>query len=96
MEACLTDGLSVTTRLVPWLDVNEKIQYAAKYLGGKTPVDWIIKSISMNLGEGTMSLSLSRYYPYYTYIVNNKYTFYQDNLFDKYFPELTATTADEQ
>ena len=95
-RARLTDGLSVTTRLVPWLDVNEKIQYAAKYLGGKTPVDWIIKSISMNLGEGTMSLSLSRYYPYYTYIVNNKYTFYQDNLFDKYFPELTATTADEQ
>lgn len=95
-RARLTDGLSVTTRLVPWLDVNEKIQYAAKYLGGKTPVDWIIKSISMNLGEGTMSLSMSRYYPYYTYIVNNKYTFYQDNLFDKYFPELTATTADEQ
>lgn len=95
-RARLTDGLSVTTRLVPWLDVNEKIQYAAKYLGGKTPVDWIIKSISMNLGEGTMSLSLSRYYPYYTYIVNNKYTFYQDNLFDKYFPKLTATTADEQ
>ena len=76
--------------------MNEKIQYAAKYLGGKTPVDWIIKSISMNLGEGTMSLSMSRYYPYYTYIVNNKDTFYQDNLFDKYFPELTATTADEQ
>lgn len=95
-RARLTDGLSVTIRLVPWLDVNEKIQYAAKYLGGKTPVDWIIKSISMNLGEGTMSLSMSRYYPYYTYIVNNKYTFYQDNLFDKYFPELTATTADEQ
>lgn len=38
-RARLTDGLSVTTRLVPWLDVNEKIQYAAKYLGGKTPVD---------------------------------------------------------
>ena len=95
-RARLTDGLSVTTRLVPWLDVNEKIQYAAKYLGGKTPVEWIIKSISMNLGEGTMSLSLSRYYPYYTYIVDNKYTFYQDNLFDKYFPELkTASEADE-
>lgn len=104
MEACqyelwkrarLTDGMTVTIRLVPWLDVNQKIQYAAKYLRSNTPVDWIIKNISMNLGEGTMSLTMSRYFPYYTDIVNNKYAFLHDNLMDIYFPELTtASTAD--
>ena len=92
----MTDGLSVTILLVPWLGVNEKIEYAAKYLGSKTPVEWIIKSFTINLGEGTMSLSLSRYYPYYPYIVgegdpdNAKHKFYMDNLMDRYFPNLTT------
>ena len=95
-RARLTDGLSVTILLVPWLGVNEKIEYAAKYLGSKTPVEWIIKSFTINLGEGTMSLSLSRYYPYYPYIVgegdpdNAKHKFYMDNLMDRYFPNLTT------
>ena len=95
-RARLTDGLSITILLVPWLDVNEKIEYAAKYLNSRTPVEWIIKSISINLGEGTMSLSLSRYYPYYPYIVgegnaqNSKHTYYMDSLMDRYFPSLTV------
>ncbi len=95
-RARLTDGFSITILLVPWLDVNEKIEYAAKYLNSRTPVEWIIKSISINLGEGTMSLSLSRYYPYYPYIVgegnaqNSKHTYYMDSLMDRYFPSLTA------
>ena len=95
-RARLTDGLSVTILFVPWLGVNEKIEYAAKYLGSKTPVEWIIKSFTINLGEGTMSLSLSRYYPYYPYIVgegdpdNAKHKFYMDNLMDRYFQNLTT------
>lgn len=97
-RARLTDGLSITTLLVPWLDVNEKIEYAAKYLNSKTPVEWIIKSINTNLGEGTMSLSLSRYFPYYPYIVgegnskNSKHTYYMDSLMEWYFPSLTTTS----
>lgn len=96
----LTDGLTVTTLLIPWLGVNEKLQYAAKYLGGKTPVDWITKSLSFNLGEGTMSITMSRYFPYYPYIVGHdndgsddetnksKYGLYQDWIMEKYFPDL--------
>lgn len=95
-KARLTDGLVVPILLVPWLDVNEKIQYAAKYLNSKTPVDWIIKSFSINLGEGTMSLTMSRYFPYYPYIVghgkdeDSKYDLYQDWMLDKYFPDLRS------
>lgn len=95
-KARLTDGLVVPILLVPWLDVNEKIQYAAKYLNSKTPVDWIIKSFSINLGEGTMSLTMSRYFPYYPYIVghgkdeDSKYNLYQDWMLDQYFPDLRS------
>lgn len=94
-KARLTDGLVVPILLVPWLDVNEKIQYAAKYLNSKTPVDWIIKSFSINLGEGTMSLTMSRYFPYYPYIVGHgkeesKYDIYQDWMLDQYFPDLRS------
>lgn len=94
-KARLTDGLVVPILLVPWLDVNEKIQYAAKYLNSKTPVDWIIKSFSINLGEGTMSLTMSRYFPYYPYIVghgdeDSKYDLYQDWMLDQYFPDLRS------
>lgn len=98
-KARLTDGLVVPILLVPWLDVNEKIQYAAKYLNSKTPVDWIIKSFSINLGEGTMSLTMSRYFPYYPYIVghgkdeDSKYNLYQDWMLDQYFPDLRSDVS---
>lgn len=97
-KARLTDGLVVPILLVPWLDVNEKIQYAAKYLNSKTPVDWIIKSFSINLGEGTMSLTMSRYFPYYPYIVGHngeesKYNLYQDWMLDEYFPDLRSDVS---
>lgn len=97
-RARLTDGLNVTTLLIPWLGVNEKIEYAAKYLNSNTPVEWIVKSFSINLGEGTMALTLSRYYPYYPFIVgegdpnNAKHTYYMDSLMDRYFSNLTTAS----
>lgn len=69
----LTDTVTVSTVLIPWLDVNQKVSYAAKYLNSKIPVEFLIKKIDMTLGEGTMTLTLSRYFPYYPYIVENKY-----------------------
>lgn len=69
----LTDSVSVTTVLIPWLDVNQKLSYAAKYLKTSIPVEFIVKKIDMTLGDGTMNITMSRYYPYYPYIVDNKY-----------------------
>lgn len=69
----LIDTISVTSILIPWLDVNEKISYAPKYLKTNTPVEYIVKKIDMQLGDGTMDITLSRYYPYYPYIVEDKY-----------------------
>lgn len=69
----LTDTVGVQTVLIPWLDVNQKLSYAAKYLNTKIPVEFMIKKIDMTLGEGTMNITMSRYYPYYPYIVGGKY-----------------------
>ena len=69
----LTDTVTVETVLIPWLDVNQKLSYAAKYLNTKVPVEFLIKKIDMTLGEGTMNITMSRYYPYYPYIVGGKY-----------------------
>lgn len=69
----LTDTVTLEMLLIPWLDVNQKIKYAARYLRSDVPVEQIIKQISYNLGEGTMSVTMSRYFPYYPYIVENKY-----------------------
>ena len=70
----LTDSVTVDCLLVPWLDVNQKISYIPQYIDTNgEPLDFIIKKISITLGEGTMTLTLSRYYPYYPYIVQDKY-----------------------
>lgn len=69
----LTDTVTAQTVLIPWLDVNQKLSYAPKYLNTNIPVEFMIKKIDMTLGEGTMNITMSRYYPYYPYIVGGKY-----------------------
>lgn len=70
----LTDSVSVQCLLVPWLDVNQKLAYVPRYVDDiDEPLEFLIKQINISLGEGTMDLTLSRYYPYYPYIVQNKH-----------------------
>lgn len=70
----LTDSVTIECLLVPWLDVNQKVSYVPKYINTNGEAfEYLIKSISISLGEGTMSLTLSRYYPYYPFIVEDKY-----------------------
>lgn len=70
----LTDSVTVECLLVPWLDVNQKLAYRPKYINtGNQPVEFLTKTINISLGEGTMTVTMSRYWPYYPYIVKNKY-----------------------
>ena len=70
----LSDSVSVECLLVPWLDVNQKLSYIPKYIDTHhQPLEYLIKSISISLGSGTMTMNMSRYWPYYPYIVQNKY-----------------------
>lgn len=70
----LTDSVNVECLLVPWFEVNQKITYVPKYIDTHgEALEFIIKKIDISIGEGTMTLTLMRYFPYYPYIVQNKY-----------------------
>lgn len=70
----LTDSVNVECLLIPWLEVNQKITYVPKYIDTHgEALEFIIKKIDISIGEGTMTLTLMRYFPYYPYIVQNKY-----------------------
>lgn len=70
----LTDSVNVECLLIPWFEVNQKITYVPKYIDTHgEALEFIIKKIDISIGEGTMTLTLMRYFPYYPYIVQNKY-----------------------
>ncbi|MDD4279653.1 MAG: DUF5048 domain-containing protein [Candidatus Sumerlaeales bacterium] len=52
--------------LVPWMDVNTKIEYTSPITG--VAREYLVKEISMNPTEFTMSLKLARFYPYYPWL----------------------------
>lgn len=66
--ARLKDQISITTMLVPWLDVNQKILF--KPAESETINQYIIKNVSFNLMTGTMDMTAMRFYPLYPKIVN--------------------------
>lgn len=53
-------SLSLTMVVVPWLDVNQKIEY--KPINSETPKVYITKSISGDLLSGTMTVNLMDFY----------------------------------
>lgn len=59
----LTDSITITTLLCPFLDVNTKVSY--KPHNSVNVNQYIIKSISHDFGSGTSSISMYRFYPLY-------------------------------
>lgn len=66
----LNDGLELTMIDIPWLDVNQKIEYTP-YQTGET-AQWIIKSISSTPTSGVMTVTLIKFYPLYPDIVTTE------------------------
>ena len=63
-KACrLQDTKDVEMILVPWMDINQKIQYTSPVTGELET--WIVQSISYEFTKWTMSVKVSRFYPYY-------------------------------
>lgn len=58
----LTDSISITTKLVPFADVNIKVSYRRKDTGEIN--EYIVKNISHDL-NGTTTWQLMRFYPLY-------------------------------
>lgn len=64
----LNHKATLNTLIVPWLDVNTKIRYTSPVT--KERKQYLVKSININLKDGTMTLGLSEFYPYYPYNPN--------------------------
>lgn len=59
----LTDNITITTVLLPFLDVNKKVSY--KRSDSDTEHQYIISSISHNFAEYTSTITMYRFYPLY-------------------------------
>lgn len=59
----LQQQLNLTTLIIPWLDVNWKITYKSE--NSDDVLSYIIKSISGSTKDGTMTISMVRFYPDY-------------------------------
>jgi hypothetical protein len=56
----------ITCLLAPWMDVNVKIEYTSPVTG--IARQYIVKEVAMNPADFTMTLKLSRFYPYYPFL----------------------------
>ena len=61
------DSLKLTTVIIPFLETNKKIQY--KKLSDGSVDFYIVKSLSYSFNEGTMSITMSKFYELDPFIV---------------------------
>jgi len=59
----LTDSITITTLLMPFLDVNVKVEYQPN--GVDEVRQYIIKSVNHNFDSGQSTIQMSRFYPLY-------------------------------
>lgn len=69
-STAMMDTISLTTLVVPWLEVNTKIEYTTKY--NNLTNQYIVKNLSWSTGNGTMSLTLYRFLESFSYVYNRK------------------------
>lgn len=59
----LTDNITITTKLCPFIDVNQKVLYRKR--DKKNPEEFLIKHIDHDLTNGTTTWQLMKYYRLY-------------------------------
>lgn len=63
------DTVTLNLHVIPWLDVNQKIQYRVKHSG--ETLEFIVKQITLNVASGCMDIVASRFYPLYPFIIQD-------------------------
>lgn len=66
----MMDTINLTTLVVPWLEVNSKIEYTPTY-NSKTN-QYIVKTLNWSTGEGTMNITLYKFLESFSYVYQNK------------------------
>lgn len=64
--ARIQDTIRLEMIYVPWLEVNQKIRYRS-IVSGETN-DYLVQSIKANIGSFTMSVTMTRFFPFYPWL----------------------------
>lgn len=68
-STAMMDTITLTTIVIPWLEVNQKVKYTSKSTGNTD--QYIIKSLSWSTGS-TMSLVLYKFLEDFSFVYNRK------------------------
>lgn len=66
----LQDSVTLEMILVPWLDVNDKLEYTSPTTGLDTVV--LVQSVDYDFTHWTMTVKASKFYPYYPFITDEE------------------------
>ena len=67
----MMDTITLTTLVVPWLEVNTKVKYTPKYSNETN--QYIVKSISWSVGTGTMTLTLYKFLESFSFVYDRRH-----------------------
>lgn len=95
----LTDNITITTVLLPFLDVNKKVSY--KRSDSDVEHQYIISSISHDFAGFTTTITMYRFYPLYDMLLKEAGTHkvlseFTHGVLSKYTHEELATVVSEQ
>ena len=66
----MMDTVTLTTLIIPWLKVNEKVRYTAKYSGETN--EYIIKNFSWSAQTGTMTVTLYKFLESFSFVYGRR------------------------
>lgn len=69
----MLDTVTLTTLVIPWLEVNSKIEYRPVSSDADGELNqYIVKDVSWSTGNGTMTMTLYKFQESFSYIYKNK------------------------
>lgn len=66
----MMDTITLTTLVIPWLEVNTKISYTPHY--NQETSQYIVKNFSWSSGTGTMTLTLYKFLESFSFVYNRR------------------------
>jgi len=66
----MMDTVTLTTLVIPWLEVNTKIRYTPKY--NQETNQYIVKNFSWSTANGTMTLTLYKFLESFSFVYNRR------------------------
>ncbi|MGL5434286.1 MAG: DUF5048 domain-containing protein [Lachnospiraceae bacterium] len=69
-STAMMDTVTLTTLVIPWLEVNTKISYTPHY--NHETSQYIVKNFSWSAGTGTMTLTLYKFLESFSFVYNRR------------------------